>query len=176
MMTSSEFQREFEIFAENFIPFQYFPTLFWSFSTLFNLKWPCLTFSGLKWPQITVFFWTNRFLSVFPFRPISESIEIVLGSVFIDSRKKLVPKHSGFHGKKPTSGFQVPTGNGKVPYAIGQVELYTPPKFHANRSTRLGGDSLWHIKWTASNLLMIHGLFTSWFRGWLLLNAQTKKW
>ena len=31
MMTPSEFQRKFEIFAENFIPFQYFPTLFHHF-------------------------------------------------------------------------------------------------------------------------------------------------
>ena len=44
------------------------------------------------------------------------------------------------------SGFEVSTGSQKVPYAIAQVELYTPSKFHANRSTCLGGDSLLHIK------------------------------
>ena len=52
----------------------------------------------------------------------------------------------GFVVKKPTSGFEVPTGSGKVPHAIARVELYTPPKFHANRFTRLGVDSLSHIK------------------------------
>ena len=38
--------------------------------------------------------------------------------------KKMVPIYSWFHAKKPTSGFEVPTGNGKVPYAIARVELY----------------------------------------------------
>ena len=48
--------------------------------------------------------------------------------------------------KQATSGFEVPTGSRKVPHAIARVELYIPPKFHANRFTRLGGDSFAHIK------------------------------
>ena len=43
--------------------------------------------------------------------------------------------------KKPISGFDVPTGSVKIHYAIVRVELYITPKFHANRSTCLGGDS-----------------------------------
>ena len=57
----------------------------------------------------------------------------------------MVPKHSRFHGKKPTSGFEVPTGSGKVPYAIARVELYIPQKFHPNRSTRIGGDNIFNV-------------------------------
>ena len=48
--------------------------------------------------------------------------------------------------KQPTSGLEVPTGSRKVPHAIAQVELYKPPKFHVNWSTRLGGDRFAHIK------------------------------
>ena len=48
------------------------------------------------------------------------------------------------------SGFEVPTGSGKVPHAIARVELYMPPKFHANRSTRLGAVAASHIKQNAS--------------------------
>ena len=54
------------------------------------------------------------------------------------------------------SGYEVPTGSRKVPYAIVRVELYIPPKFHANRSTRLGEDGLWHIN--ASHLRLDLGL------------------
>ena len=54
----------------------------------------------------------------------------------------------GFMAKKPTSGFQIPTGSGKVPQAIARVELWTPPKFHSHRFTRLGGDSFANIKKT----------------------------
>ena len=133
-----------------FHPFSILSNPFSSFSTFFNLKWPWSTFFDLRWPQITVFSCTNRFYSVFPFTLISESFKIVSEWVFIDSRKKIVPKHSGFHGEKPTSGFEVPTGSRKVPHAIARVKLYMSPKFHANRSTRLGGESLSHIKWTAS--------------------------
>ena len=46
----------------------------------------------------------------------------------------------GFMAKQQTSGFEVPTGSGKVPHAIARIKLHTPPKFHANRFTRLGGD------------------------------------
>ena len=48
--------------------------------------------------------------------------------------------------KQATSGFEVPTGSPKVPHAIARVELYIPPKFHANRSTRLGAVAASHIK------------------------------
>ena len=99
---------------------------FQPFFIIFNPKWPWSTFFDLRWPQITVFSCTNRFLSVFPFTLISESFKIVSEWVFIDSRKKIVPKHSGFHSEKPTSGFELPTGSGKVPHAIARVELYTP--------------------------------------------------
>ena len=58
---------------------------------------------------------------------------------------KMVPKHSRFHGKKPTSGFEVPTGSGKVPYAIARIELYIPPKFHPNRFTRIGEDKIFNV-------------------------------
>ena len=44
----------------------------------------------------------------------------------------------------------IETGSRKVPHAIAHVELYKPPKFYANRSTRLGGDSFAHIKCNAS--------------------------
>ena len=59
----------------------------------------------------------------------------------------------GFLAKRPTSGFEVPTGSRKIAHAIARVELYTPPKFHANRSNRLGGDRFAHIKKTASKFL-----------------------
>ena len=39
--------------------------------------------------------------------------------------------------KQPTSGFEVPTGSGKVPHEIARVKLYTPPKYHTNPFTRL---------------------------------------
>ena len=58
----------------------------------------------------------------------------------------------GFLAKRPTSGFEVPTGSRKVAHAIARVELYTPPKFHANRPSRLGGDRFAHIKKTASKV------------------------
>ena len=51
---------------------------------------------------------------------------------------------------QPTSGLEVLTGCRKVPRAIALVELFT--KFHANRSTRLGGNRFTHIKNTASKL------------------------
>ena len=54
------------------------------------------------------------------------------------------------------SGYEVPTRSRKVPYTIVWVELYIPPKFHANRSTRLGEDGLWHIN--ASHLRLDLGL------------------
>ena len=63
----------------------------------------------------------------------------------IDSRKQKVPKNSGFHAKKPTSGFDVPTGSGKVPYAIALDELYLPSKFHPNQSIRIGGGNIFNI-------------------------------
>ena len=59
--------------------------------------------------------------------------------------------------KRPTSGFEVVTGGGKIPHAIALVELYIPPKFYANRSTRLGGDSFAHIKCNASQVLATLG-------------------
>ena len=62
--------------------------------------------------------------------------------VLIDTRKHCCRNIVGFMTKKPTSGFQVPTGSGKV----ARVELYTPPKFHPNRFTGLGGDSFAQIK------------------------------
>ena len=43
------------------------------------------------------------------------------------------------------SCYEVPIGSKKVPHTIARVELYIPSKFHANRSTRLGEDSMWHI-------------------------------
>ena len=52
--------------------------------------------------------------------------------------------------KQPTSGLEVPTGSRKVPHAIARVELYISPKFYANRSTRLGGDSFAHIRCNTS--------------------------
>ena len=50
-----------------------------------------------------------------------------------------------------TSGSQVPTGSDKtfvtkVPQAIARVELYTLPKCHPNRFTRIEGDSFAHLK------------------------------
>ena len=45
MMTPSEFQRKFEIFAENFIPFQYFPTLFHHFQPFSTQNDPDRPFS-----------------------------------------------------------------------------------------------------------------------------------
>ena len=55
-----------------------------------------------------------------------------------------------------SSGYEVPIGSRKVPHAIARVELYIPPKFHANRSTRLGEESMWHIN--ASHLRLDLGL------------------
>ena len=157
IMMSSEFQKEFEIFDEYFIPFLYFSTLF----IIFNPLQPKLTLFDLfdlKWPQITVYSCTNRFLSVFPFPPISESENIVSEWVFIDSRKKLTPKHSWFHGEKPTSGFEVPTGSRKVPNTIARVKLYKLPKFHPNRLTRIGGDNIF-------NGCFLISCLTSWLWG-----------
>ena len=62
-----------------------------------------------------------------------------------------MPKNSGFHGNKPTSGFEVLTGSGKVPYAIALVERYIPLKFHSNRSIRIGGGNIFNV------LLSING-------------------
>ena len=70
-----------------------------------------------------------RFLSVFPVPPIhvSECDPIDSEWVLIDTRKN----SCRFHGIKPTSGFQVPTGSGKVSQAIAQeVELYTVYSIH----------------------------------------------
>ena len=48
--------------------------------------------------------------------------------------------------KQPTSGLKVPTGSRNVPHATARVELFKPPKFHVNRSTRLLEDRFAHIK------------------------------
>ena len=126
---------------------------FQPFFIIFNPFQPKMTLFDLfdlRRPQITVFPYTNRFLSVFPFPPISESENIVSEWVFIGSRKKLLPKPSGFHGKKPTSGFAVPTGSGKVPHVIARVKLYIFPKFHPNLSIRLGGDNIFNVAFLIS--------------------------
>ena len=57
--------------------------------------------------------------------------------------------------KKPTSGFGLPTGSWKVDGAKAQVELYMPPKFHANRKTGLGGVNMGHLKYNASAVQFI---------------------
>ena len=83
-----------------------------------------------------------RFSSVFPVLPISECDPIDSEWVLLAREKNCCRNNVGFMTKKPTSGFQVPTGSGKV----ARVELYTPPKFHPNRFTGLGGDSFAQIK------------------------------
>ena len=70
----------------------------------------------------------------------SSSIFLTSGS---DIFNFLFTKNSKF------SGYEVSTGSRKIPPAIARVELYITPKFHANRSTRLG-DSFSHIKCIAS--------------------------
>ena len=77
---------------------------------------------------------------------------------FIDFRKKLVPKHCGFHDEKPTSGLEFPTGSGQVPHAIARIKLYMLPKFHPNRSTRIWGDNIFNVWFLISCL-------TSWSWG-----------
>ena len=63
---------------------------------------------------------------------------------------------SGF-GKAAHFRFGVETGSRKVDGAKVQVELYTPPKFHANRLMCLGGVNMGHLKYNASKLLEIKG-------------------
>ena len=54
------------------------------------------------------------------------------------------------------ANFRFPGSDRKwIAQAIAQVQLYTPPKFHPNRFSRLGGDSFAHIKCNPSNLLLL---------------------
>ena len=66
---------------------------------LFDLKDPCLTLSTRGWPQITVFSLTNRFLSVFPFLPISERDKIVTEWVLLTLGKNWYQNIVGFMTK-----------------------------------------------------------------------------
>ena len=59
---------------------------------------------------------------------------------------------SGFHDKKSTSGFEVPTGSGNVSHAIVRVEMCILPKFHPNRPIRIGGDSIFNVGFLISCL------------------------
>ena len=80
-----------------------------------------------------------RQFHLFHLHCISENEPIDSRWVWLSQGNKCCRNIVDFMAKKPTSGFEVPTGSGKLPHEIVRVELYTTPRFHPNRMTRLRG-------------------------------------
>ena len=59
-------------------------------------------------------------------------------------------------GETTISGFQIWSGNRKVDVAPVQGELYTPSKFHVNRTKGLGGVNAWHLKYNPTKLIILN--------------------
>ena len=101
--------------------------------------------SNSPWSHKLNFMKTSGFHQYFRFHLYRKVIQSTRTHFLMTHGKFWYRNIVGFIAKYSTSGFEDPTGSGKIPHAIARVELYTPPKFHAK--FRAFGEVKWDIQW-----------------------------